>query len=320
MSTKSRDLPGSALSDSRGEWKEVVRLTFKGESYTDHALDLDALTRLSRFQKLVSETAKELWRAANPDRERLPARFEQRTRLCLRRIEEGSSVAPLEVYLLPDPQTTFLDTAGDVSEALALVTDVFESVEEGRSLPEHLPKSLLPNFLEFGRGLEGDEEGGVSIAIPGKKPTTVNKVAVQRLYEYSEKPYEGPIDIVGEMLAADVRNRVFKIWTDDTTSISVDFSPDQEGAVTGILREHRTQRVRIRGTGQFDSAGKLVKALAIDLWEAVGPEQLTLDSTARSIEDVISELAAEVPQEEWDRLPNDLSQNLDHYLYGTPKR
>ncbi len=32
------------------------------------------------------------------------------------------------------------------------------------------------------------------------------------------------------------------------------------------------------------------------------------------------ELAREVPAEEWAKLPADLTDNLDHYLYGTPKK
>jgi hypothetical protein len=32
------------------------------------------------------------------------------------------------------------------------------------------------------------------------------------------------------------------------------------------------------------------------------------------------ELAKQVPKEEWDKLPADLLDNLDHYLYGTPKK
>jgi hypothetical protein len=40
----------------------------------------------------------------------------------------------------------------------------------------------------------------------------------------------------------------------------------------------------------------------------------------RPIEDILRELAAGIPQEEWDRLPADLSDHPDHYLYGTPKR
>ena len=38
------------------------------------------------------------------------------------------------------------------------------------------------------------------------------------------------------------------------------------------------------------------------------------------IEEVLNELAKEVPQDEWDRLPSDLNENLDHYLYGVPKK
>ncbi|MGH8607560.1 MAG: hypothetical protein ACREX9_09105 [Gammaproteobacteria bacterium] len=67
-----------------GNWKEVVRLRFTGDRFRDHALDLGALSELSQFQKIVAETAKALWRAANPGRERLPWHFEERTRLCLR--------------------------------------------------------------------------------------------------------------------------------------------------------------------------------------------------------------------------------------------
>ncbi|MFC1816458.1 hypothetical protein ACFL0M_11110 [Thermodesulfobacteriota bacterium] len=44
------------------------------------------------------------------------------------------------------------------------------------------------------------------------------------------------------------------------------------------------------------------------------------DQSARPIEDILEELAREIPQEEWDRLPGDLNDNLDHYLYGIPKK
>ncbi len=44
------------------------------------------------------------------------------------------------------------------------------------------------------------------------------------------------------------------------------------------------------------------------------------EPSARPIEEVLAQLASEVPEEEWKKLPEDLSENLDHYLYGTPKR
>lgn len=35
----------------------------------------------------------------------------------------------------------------------------------------------------------------------------------------------------------------------------------------------------------------------------------------RPIEEILEDLAAEVPQEEWDQLPADLTDRLDYYLY-----
>jgi Arc/MetJ-type ribon-helix-helix transcriptional regulator len=34
----------------------------------------------------------------------------------------------------------------------------------------------------------------------------------------------------------------------------------------------------------------------------------------------IQDLTADVPAEEWDKLPTDLAEQHDHYIYGTPKR
>jgi len=38
-----------------------------------------------------------------------------------------------------------------------------------------------------------------------------------------------------------------------------------------------------------------------------------------SIEQELQEIWKDVPASEWEKLPADLSDNLDHYLYGTPK-
>jgi len=36
--------------------------------------------------------------------------------------------------------------------------------------------------------------------------------------------------------------------------------------------------------------------------------------------DKIQHIIEEVPREEWDKLPTDGSLNVDHYLYGHPKK
>ena len=38
------------------------------------------------------------------------------------------------------------------------------------------------------------------------------------------------------------------------------------------------------------------------------------------LEAKISEISKSVPMKDWRKLPRDLSYNLDHYIYGLPKR
>ena len=48
-------------------------------------------------------------------------------------------------------------------------------------------------------------------------------------------------------------------------------------------------------------------------------EKDQFDPNAPPIEEVLAAIMADVPEEEWKRLPADLTDHLDHYIYGTPK-
>ena len=43
------------------------------------------------------------------------------------------------------------------------------------------------------------------------------------------------------------------------------------------------------------------------------------DSTDNPILSMIDDITAQIPPEDFKKLPLDLSKNLDHYLYGSPK-
>jgi hypothetical protein len=45
-----------------------------------------------------------------------------------------------------------------------------------------------------------------------------------------------------------------------------------------------------------------------------------VSDTAPSIEEKIAAIWADMPEEEWAKFPEDFSDQLDHYIYGTPKR
>jgi len=44
------------------------------------------------------------------------------------------------------------------------------------------------------------------------------------------------------------------------------------------------------------------------------------EQDTRSLEEKIAEIVSRVPEEEWNRLPSDMGDDLDHYIYGTPRR
>ncbi len=308
-----------------GQWKEVVRLRFKGERFRDHALDLLALSELSQFQKLVAETAKSLWRAAHPDRERLPKHFEERTRLCLRQIEEGSAVAPLEVFL-EEPESDQMDLweeepqePHEVGEAVDMAYEVFKAIERNGPLPDRFPKHLVSEYTEWGRTLGADEV--VEFTPSDKtKPARVSVEHRQRLEAYADTPYEDVVDTEGEVFEADVRQRRFQLWKDNQNAVTVSFSEEQEEMVTTALKEHRFLRLHVVGRGEYSPDGHLLRITGVQSLDVVRTQDSEYDSAIPPIEDVLSSIASEVPQEEWDNLPPDLTDDLDHYLYGTPPK
>jgi hypothetical protein len=48
-------------------------------------------------------------------------------------------------------------------------------------------------------------------------------------------------------------------------------------------------------------------------------EEPEFDPNAKPFWQVVLEIGASIPEEEWEKVPTDLSINLDHYLYGAPK-
>jgi len=63
-----------------------------------------------------------------------------------------------------------------------------------------------------------------------------------------------------------------------------------------------------------------VKGLPLDKQEKILEFLDALDVPKKSIWDKLDDRLKDVPQEELAQLPVDASANLDHYLYGSPKK
>lgn len=132
--------------------------------------------------------------------------------------------------------------------------------------------------------------------------------------------HAGRVDVVGEVLAADVVRRTALVRVGERPPLRIAFAPEAEETVTHALRHRRGTHLRIQGWGEFSDTGSLRRVTTVEQLRLESVGVASSETTPRSIEDVLRAIASEVPQEDWDALPSDLIENLDHYIYGTPKR
>ena len=100
-----------------------------------------------------------------------------------------------------------------------------------------------------------------------------------------------------------------------------EFTPAQKGLLESLSRE----------TGQPVSAliDKALEGLQEDVRHAQTPDDtnggdeehpVPTPTVRKPIWEQFIEASADIPDEELDRLPTDLAAQVDHYIYGTPKR
>ncbi|MBI4568646.1 MAG: hypothetical protein HY719_09635 [Planctomycetes bacterium] len=313
-------------------WADVVELRFEGERFQDHALDFDVLPELIQFKRIIVETAKALWKRANPGKKKLPAGFDERIRLRFVRLKEGSAVVPVQAPARDAGNAELFGEGTTGEEAINLAWEVLAANEKDEALPTRLPKEVVPEFAKWGETLREDESIGIqprgsavatargeAVRPPRRAAAKVTLATRARLATYRETPHEGTIEVQGAVLEADVRQRRFQVWRADGASVRVTFDEGQEEQVTTALKEHRSRAVRVVGRGERAPDGTPLSIHQIDALEFVSPEGPKYDDTVPPIEEVIAAIWADVTPEEWARIPTDLSENLDKHIHVTRK-
>jgi hypothetical protein len=77
------------------------------------------------------------------------------------------------------------------------------------------------------------------------------------------------------------------------------------------IEEAVVERLRVLSPDQQREVLEFVENLAV---------RHSSSSDDRPIWEVIREISAKVPDEEWGKLPTDGAEQHDHYLYGSPKK
>jgi hypothetical protein len=293
----------------------LASLRFDGERFADHALDVDCVGELQAYKRLVMECAKELWRRAHPDYERLPRNFEDRLTLRFAEVAPGSAVIPLRRAVLQDQPA--LDFDDEFDQAAGLIDEAIAAADEDELLPPQLPRNVIPLFRDFGRSLRDDE----TLFVQSRHRMTAapyTAAARKRLSDWTEATYVDVVDVVGEVNMANVRGGVFELSiVSGQPPVKGRFTEAQESEVLNALQAHATARLRVKGTGEFSQADRVLRRLQrIDSAVMATTTELAFVEDVRPIWETVAELGAAVPADVWDQVPTDLAKRLDHYLYA----
>ena len=129
-----------------------------------------------------------------------------------------------------------------------------------------------------------------------------------------------PVAVIAEVQSMELNldhSGAYKLRLQDGSTVKADFTASQW---PHLESEHNRGRfdLKVVGVGDFTD-GRLKRIVRIDLRETerVMPPQ---DPDRRPFWEYWVEAGKQIPDEDLAKIPPDFSYNLDHYLYGAPKR
>ena len=126
------------------------------------------------------------------------------------------------------------------------------------------------------------------------------------------------VELHGQVVQVDLTIGACQVKTHDGTCVTVDFTDKQRGEALAAISDHENKRIKIRGRGEYDADGVLTRVPRADLMYArqIRRPRDPNAPNLRDLMDKIDALAKEIPEEEWDKLPTDLSERHDYYING----
>ena len=291
----------------------LAELRFTGGIYDSCALDDRALQEIIKVMHAITETAKELWRTEHADRARAPKGFNESHQVHMREIRSGSTAVVLDPPIREDSQLSLMGNL--LEDAVAFMRDSCVAVRKDAEPPPGLTPELVNTYAQLGSKL--DSSAVLSFAPRGSARTRIDPFLRKRFRERIPDSYDGIVDLIGHVLAADVHRRTFQIWLGAMLHVNADFSDEQENLITSALHDHDAMQVRIRGRGRYRITGELMHVDRVDQIDPLRPDATELDPDEPTLSQMIERAFADVPAETWEALPRDMAERHDDYFNGT---
>ena len=291
----------------------LAELRFTGGFYDSCALDDRALQEIIKVMHAITDTAKELWRTEHADRARVPKGFNESNQVHMREIRSGSTAVVLESAIQEDAQLPLMN--GFLNDAVEFMHNSCVAVRSGTEPPPGLTPALVDTYAQLGSKL--DPSAALSFASRGGARTHIDPLLRKRFRESIPNSYDGIVDLIGHVLAADVHRRTFQIWLGATLRVNADFSDEQENQITSALHDHDVMQLRIRGRGRYRITGELMHVDRVDQIDPLHPDIIELDPNEPTLSQMIERAFADVPTETWEVLPRDMAERHDDYFSGS---
>jgi hypothetical protein len=203
------------------------RWHLRGGRYEQHGLPVEMLSEFARYERLVVDVAKAIYKNRHARRQRVPRGFASGFELRLTEIHAGSVVPVLEV---PDESmlgAAGIDVEGVFDEARVLIQQTLRAVSNDGQIPRTFPPQALREFSRFGRSLRDDERIDFDEGTP--HAATYSQAVRRILHEQAQlERFEVEMLVNGQVigLLADKATFEFRL-ADNGRTVSGRFSSDE---------------------------------------------------------------------------------------------
>ncbi|MCX3264220.1 hypothetical protein [Pedobacter agri] len=238
--------------------KKFLTPTLEGDRFKTKSVPVEFLQELSVIQDLIFELAKDIYKKEHPTRSRLPNHFLDGISLRLLDIKKGSSIMELD---LDTSEIEALDLSNDTYSYLEkaknlLIKDLENiDIEDNNSI---LSKPKYANyFIRIGRHLRPNET--MFLNRTGRKK--YGKLTDDIRAKVLNRPYVGltidKFEIYADVTSIDKKNQTFTI-SESGLLVSASLALiDIQLLVKSLADVELVTKVLIKGTGKFDSTGRL---------------------------------------------------------------
>ena len=243
-----------------------------GGRFEKHIVPLEFLKDLTALQSMVFEVAKQKFREANPDRQRLTKGFTDGIELGLSGIEEGSTKLVIEILVAGTTLQPAHPSAAYFDQAKEAIIDVIQASESKGAIASHLSPEAIRLFDRLGKGLRDGESFQLSSPSSSKKATLTREARRNILLSIPDlREYEEDTVFCGVVTGINWDKCTIDLISPDGQPLSYHYTGAEQGEIAKeILREKsnlqygQTIKLSLSGTGKFSRQRKLLEFVSVE--------------------------------------------------------